>query len=170
MSITWNIVMVPSILCKSKASIKTTPSKWATWAAGEGLLPLPEVSVSWQSECKEREKIQCNQCKCIHTIAGILSDVYTCMYCLFQVSEKITSPVVKQRFLRSLQDLHDHWEGCKERETQEAWTLSGKKSWLHYNWTCMYIGCSVVPRPSHVFIVLHRTWDVPGMRLVGCEN
>ena len=21
----------------------------------------------------------------------------------------------------------------------------------------------------HVFIVLHTTWDVPGMRLVGCE-
>ena len=42
------------------------------------------------------------------------------------MSEQITSPVVKQRFLRSLQDLHDHWEGCKERETQEAWTLSSK--------------------------------------------
>ena len=56
----------------------------------------------------------------------ILSDVY--MYRLFQVSEQIPSPVVKQKFLRSLQDLHDHWKGCKEGETQEAWTLSGKNT------------------------------------------
>ena len=45
---------------------------------------------------------------------------------MLQVSNQILLPEVKQRFLRSLQDLHDHWEGCKERGSQEGWSVWGR--------------------------------------------